>query len=262
MREFLDAVVVTGAGRGIGSAVARRIAENGVPVLCISRTRTCERLAAELTSEGANAHALVVDLSSPSSTGEQVAAWLASVPYQRIGAVLAAGVLGEPGGLLGSNLDDWDYQYRVNVLGNLAVVKALLPRMLDARFGRIIAFAGGGAAYANPMFSGYSLSKTAAARATENLQEELKDKGDFLLVCLAPGAVDTDMLQQVRVAGGPVRTTTDISEPVTFVEEFLQARTCPFSGRFVHVRDDWRSLLNTDRKMPDADRWMLRRVEK
>lgn len=117
---------------------------------------------------------------------------------------------------------------------------------------------GGGAAYAYPLFSGYALSKTAMVRATENLHEELKGLGDFLSVCVAPGAMETDMLAQVRAAGAEVRTTVSLEEPVEFVTAFLETRECAFSGRFVHVRDAWRESMQQNPM--EKDQWLLRRI--
>lgn len=186
-------------------------------------------------------------------------AWISAKPYRRLAVVLAAGTLGERGGLGDGDLGDWTRTFQTNVIGNLAVAKALLPTMKAAGFGRIVALAGGGAAYAYPLFSGYALSKTALVRAVENLAVELRGSGDFLTVCLAPGAMETDMLAAVRAAGAEVRTTVPIEEPVAFIREFIQAKGCGFSGRFVHVRDDWRAWLSAG-EIPD-ERWLLRRKE-
>ena len=175
--------------------------------------------------------------------------------------VLAAAILGPAGPLIDTDLENWDLTYRVGVLGNLAVLKALLPRMLEARFGRIVGFAGGGAAYANPIFPAYSAAKTAMVRVIENLHEDIKDQGDFAVVCVAPGAVDTGMLQQLRDAGGYVKTTVGMEEPVTFIHRFLTAESCGFSGCFVHVGDSYRHLLNSDEGIQSDALWKLRRME-
>jgi NAD(P)-dependent dehydrogenase (short-subunit alcohol dehydrogenase family) len=191
---------------------------------------------------------------------QAVRQWIDGQPYRRLAVLCAAGTVGQAGGILDGDLADWDRTYRTNVLGNLAVVRALLPRMIEAGFGRIAMVAGGGSAYAYPLFSGYALSKTAVVRATENLDAELRPRGDFLTVCLAPGAMETGMLAQVRAAGAEVRTTVAIEEPAEFLATFACAEACGFSGRFVHVRDPWRDWLNAE-SVP-GDRWLLRRIEK
>lgn len=150
---------------------------------------------------------------------------------------------------------------RVNLNGNFAVLKGLLPKMIENKFGRIVAFAGGGAAYQYPLFKAYSASKTAIVRTVENLHEEFKGYGDFSIVALAPGAVETDTLRSVRKAGAEVKTVVDISEPVTFVREFLESERCNISGSFVHVRDNWRYYLNSNNQLSQDSLWKLRRIE-
>lgn len=259
--ERIDCVVITGAGRGIGAATAKHLAGLGVPVLCISRTQNAHSVSRQIEQIGGKASSLVVDLADVSATKKTVSEWLAGVSYQKLGIVLAAGVAGPPGGLLDCDLADWLRVLQTNLIGNLAVVQALLPRMLNSRFGRIVMFGGGGAAYGYPLFGGYALSKVATVRAVENLHEELKSRGDFGVVCLAPGAIETDMLRTVRQAGGHVRTVADISEPVHFIEKFLGSAQCAFSGRFVHVRDNWEAWLDQKEAELPAQQWFLRRVE-
>lgn len=255
-----DAVIITGAGRGLGRAVAERCAAERWPVLCMARTETAEMTRDALRVAGANAQSLVVDLSDPELTRSRVHEWINAQPFRRLAVVCAAGTLGARGGIETSGLTDWGRTFATNVLGNLAVIQGLLPRMLEAGYGRIVTVAGGGAAYAYPVFSGYALSKTAMVRATENLEAELLGRGDFLTMCLAPGAMETEMLAQVRAAGAEVKTTVALNEPAEFIARFISAEKCGFSGRFVHVRDEWSAGLEG---VPvEGDRWLLRRIEK
>jgi len=100
----------------------------------------------------------------------------------------------------------------------------------------------------------------AIVRIIENLHEDLKSKGNFSVVCLAPGANDTEMLKKVREAGGEVKTVVEIGEPVNFVSNFILSRSCNFSGCLVHVRDLWAEYLNNDKKI-ENNQWKLRRIE-
>ena len=200
---------------------------------------------------------MVLDIGDLEKTKSALTGWIHKRSHKKIGLVLAASVLGP------RNFEDlagWEECYRVNVLGNVAVYSGLLTRMLEHKFGRIVGFAGGGAAYAYPLFPAYAASKTAMVRTIENIQEDLKGKGDFAAACLAPGANETNMLKQVRAAGAQVKTTVAISEPVSFVREFLFCNECGFKGSFVHVRDDWRDYLNGEKKIDDKQ-WKLRRTE-
>jgi NADP-dependent 3-hydroxy acid dehydrogenase YdfG len=256
-----DLVIITGAGRGIGRSIALEFGGMGAMVLCISKSERAKETSASICRNGGKSDWISMDLAEYEQTGERVSAWLKDKTFSRIGLVLAAATLGPSGPLKSTHLKEWDIALRTNVLGNLAVVQATLPILLQNKYGRLVFFAGGGAAYAYPIFPGYAASKTALVRAVENLHEDLKDAGDFAVTILAPGAVETDTLACVREHGGYVRTTVPIEEPVGFVREFLSAGKCGFSGCFVHVRDEWQSLLNSDDQFRVKDLWKLRRVE-
>jgi NAD(P)-dependent dehydrogenase (short-subunit alcohol dehydrogenase family) len=256
-----DLVVVTGAGRGIGRAIALEISKSGAMVLCISRSKNCVTTAAEIRAKNGQAEALELDLAAYAIAEKRVAEWLEGQSFRRIGAVLAAGFLGPSGSLMETQLEGWDLTWRTNVLGNLAIARALLLTMQRERFGRLLFFAGGGAAYAYPLFPAYAASKTALARIVENMHEDLKDAGDIKVAIVAPGAVDTDILAIVRAQGGEVRTTVAMEEPVAFACAFLSASHCAFSGAFVHVRDAWKPLLEKSGALRNPDLWKLRRVE-
>jgi len=201
-----------------------------------------------------------VDLADHGATERAVSLWIAERPYRRLGVVLAAAELGPRGPLDASELDAWAHAFEVNVLGNLAVVRALLGRMLEGSAGRVVFLAGGGAGYAYPAFPAYACTKAAVVRAAENLHEDLRTRGDFAVVCLAPGAVETDMLRQVRAAGAEIRTTAPVDDAVRFVEAFLLSPATIVSGRFLHARDTWAEAVAGAAKLP-ADHWKLRRVE-
>jgi NADP-dependent 3-hydroxy acid dehydrogenase YdfG len=258
----VDLVIVTGAGRGIGKAIAIEMSLNKkIPVLCISKSPKVSETADEINNKGGVAFCLQLDIANYDNTKEKVSEWMNGKKFKRVGLVLAASQLGDKFSINDFSLKTWDEIYRTNVLGNLAVIEGALPTMLENKFGRIVAFSGGGSAYAYPVFSAYSASKTAIVRTVENLSEILSDKGDFSVVSLAPGAVATDMLTKVRAAGGEVKTTVDISEPVNFVREFILSEKCNFSGSFVHVRDDWDKFLNNENNLLNNSIWKLRRIE-
>lgn len=258
----LDAVVVTGAGRGIGRAIALASGAGGFHTLCVSRTGNAEATCQAITSRGGHADAMVVDLADHAATQRGVSEWIDALPYHRLGVVLAGGVLGPSANAGDDTLAGWARTFAVNVVGNLAVVQALQSRWAaKGGRGRIVFFGGGGAAYANPQFPAYAASKVAVVRTVENLHESLSPDADVAVVCLAPGAVETDMLRELRAAGGPVRTTAPIEEAVQFVDALLRSNGAKaLSGRFVHVRDAWMDVLAGTRSL-GPDEWKLRRLE-
>ncbi len=259
LETYPDLVVVSGAGRGIGRAMAQDLAKTSF-LLCISQSEKALETAHALRASGCHAEGLVLDLADFATAESTVRDWVQKSCYRRIGAVLAAGILGPRGPLSCSDLHDWHRTFQINVLGNLAVARALIPSQTENQFGRLLFLAGGGAAYAYPAFPAYAASKTALVRIVENLHEDLKDAGDFATAILAPGAVETDMLTAVRASGAEVRTTVGIEEPVAFARAFMTAGHCGFSGGFVHVRDEWSKYLRSEESAVSGDRWKLRRV--
>lgn len=256
-----DVVVVTGAGRGIGKSICLELAKNNVQLLCISKSDSVKDTAKE-TGIYAKTEFLKTDIADFEKTSVEINNWLEKNNYKKIGVVLAASVLGNKFELENFKAKEWSEVMNVNLTGNFNVLGTLLPRMLENKYGRIVAFAGGGSAYAYPIFSAYSASKTAVVRTVENFAEVLKDKGDFAIAALAPGAVETDMLKKVRSFGAEVKTTVDISEPTNFVREFIFSDKCNFSGSFIHVRDEWGNYLNSNIELSCKDMFKLRRIEK
>jgi len=259
--KFPEIVIITGAGQGLGKEVALSLAEENVQTLLISKTKNCKTVAKTINKIGVLCESLVLNIADLNDTENEIMHWISQHPNKKIGIVLCASRLGSVGGVLDSDLDVWLDTYKTNVLGNLAVIKGLIPNMLSTKFGKILFLAGGGSCYGYPLFSGYSLSKTATVREAENLWLELKDKGDFSVACLSPGAMDTKMLEQVKKAGAEVKTTVDIQEPVDFIKEFLKAENCSFNGKLVHVRDDWKKYFMTENTFQQSDVWNLRRIQ-
>lgn len=257
----MELVIVSGAGQGIGRAISIELGKCGISILCISKSNNCVKTTEEIIQNGGKAESLILDIENYNETEKKISNWISSSSYKRIGVVLAAAILGPKGPIAASSLENWHKTFKVNLLGNIAILRGILPRMLKNKFGRIITFAGGGSAYAFPIFPAYSASKTAIVRTTENINEDLKGKGDFAVVCLAPGAVQTKMLDEVSQSGAEVRTIVDISEPINFVKEFINSKTCGFSGSLIHVRDNWKNYLNTSFELKNSSMWKLRRIE-
>ena len=204
----MTVTIITGASRGIGRAITEDLSDLNHEFILISSNQ--------------------VDLMDYQKAYFYVKNLLLSKEIEQINIVLCASQIGTAHSL---GLYEIDSLYRINVLGNMAVIKAASE--LHVRM-RIVWLSGGGAAFPMPEFMGYALSKVATVRAVENLSLSLEDT---TIIALAPGAVDTDMLQKTIDAGCKVRTMTDISEPVTFVRKFILDDSTKLNGMFLHVRD-------------------------
>lgn len=188
-------MLVTGASRGIGRAVAQLLAERGAQVVLCARGRTqLERCAAELPGTGHGVLALDVGDERSWSDAAQAGA-LARVD----GVVTAAAVLA-PVGPIGAYAPAafWETM-RINVLGTLLAVHSCLDTLQDAG-GAVVTFAGGGATSPQPRYDAYATSKAAVVRLGENLAAELAGRG-VRVNAVSPGFVATDIHAATLQAG-------------------------------------------------------------
>jgi NAD(P)-dependent dehydrogenase (short-subunit alcohol dehydrogenase family) len=169
--------VVTGAASGIGLAMARRFAAEGLKVVLADvEEGALEKAAAELRREGADVHACVVDVAE---RGQVVA--LAESAYERYGAVHVlcnnAGVgSGAEGRMWEHDPADWEWAFAVNVWGVFHGVQAFLPRMLAAgEPGHVVNTSSGDGGIAPlPTASVYAVTKAAVVTMTESLYAHLR----------------------------------------------------------------------------------------
>jgi NAD(P)-dependent dehydrogenase (short-subunit alcohol dehydrogenase family) len=213
----------------------------------------------EIRGAGGVAEGAIVDLRDAVSVPAAVQRLLRALAPGPTDLVLAAGTLDQSEPRRRFDPATWSDVIGTNLIGNVAVVDAAADSMREEG-GRICFLAGGGAAYEYPLFPAYAASKVAIVRTVENLAAAWSDVRDFAAVAVAPGAVATDMLEAVVAAGGEVRTRTDVGEVVAFVRSLLESTSTALSGRFVHVRDPWREVLDGDLSL-DGDRWKLRRID-
>jgi 3-oxoacyl-[acyl-carrier protein] reductase len=114
--------------------------------------------------------------------------------------VNCAGRQGPIGPLWENDAPDWARTIEVNLMGTVYCIQAVLPGMMGRRRGKIINFSGGGATSPRPNFSAYAASKAAIVRLTETLAEELRPF-NVQVNAVAPGAINTGMLEEVLAAG-------------------------------------------------------------
>lgn len=252
--DFLEKVVfITGAGRGIGRAIAEAFAENGAKLGLVSKTDNVMKTAKVLCNKTA-ALAFCGDVSNYQFVRDSVGATV-----EKLGAIdiliNAAAVLGPTAILPESDVENWMKTINTNLIGTFLTTHEVLPVMMSRKQGKVINFAGGGAAYAYPRFTAYACSKTAVVRLTETLAEEVAQYNIQVNV-IAPGAVDTDMLRQVKNAGGEVKTTVNMDKPVNLVLYLASQSSNHITGRFIHSKDDY----TTFPKNMDADLYKLRRL--
>jgi 3-oxoacyl-[acyl-carrier protein] reductase len=183
--------VVTGAGRGIGRAIALKFAAEGADVACVSRTaENSEKVAAEVRALGrrAWAHAVdVADSAAVAAAGERILAECGRVDI----LVNNAGVTRD-GLLMRMSEADWDTVLATNLRGAFSFTKAFTRSLLKQRSGRIINIASVIGLMGNAGQCNYAASKAGLIGFTKSVARELGSRG-ITANAIAPGFIETDM---------------------------------------------------------------------
>jgi 3-oxoacyl-[acyl-carrier protein] reductase len=187
--------VVTGAGRGIGRAIALKFAAEGAEVVCVSRTtENSEKVAAEVRALGRKAWAHAVDVADSASVGAAAVKILAECGRVDI-LVNNAGVTRD--GLLMRMSDaDWDTVMDTNLKGAFLVTKAFNRAMLKQRAGRIINIASVIGLIGNAGQCNYAASKAGLIGFTQSAAREFASRG-VTVNAIAPGFIETDMTSEI-----------------------------------------------------------------
>jgi NAD(P)-dependent dehydrogenase (short-subunit alcohol dehydrogenase family) len=205
-------VIVTGASRGIGRAVAEAVAaEGGRLVVTATRRANLEGVLARLAGRGADAHPVELDLGDPDSV--QAAASEAVAALGRVeGLVNNASLLGVRRPLADYPMDVWERVMAVNVTGVLRLTQAVLPAM--SRGASIVNVTSGAAG--RPTWGAYAVSKLALDGITAMLREELADRG-IRCVGVDPGGTRTAM----RAAAHPEEDPATVPHPSSKTAPFI-----------------------------------------
>src|SRR5256885_11380882 len=183
--------VVTGAGRGIGRAIALRFAQAGADVACVSRTaENSEKVAGEVRDLGrrAWAHAVdVTDSAAVASASEKII-----TEGGRVDVLVNNAGITRDGLLMRMSDEDWDVVLNTNLKGAFSFTKAFSRVFLKQRSGRIINITSISGLVGNAGQCNYAASKAALIGFTKSVARELASRG---ITCnaLAPGFIETDM---------------------------------------------------------------------
>jgi 3-oxoacyl-[acyl-carrier protein] reductase len=205
--------VVTGAGSGIGRAIALALAGRGLDVALVGRTEeTLRATAAEVTRLGVRSLVALADVRNDAQVRRAEEAVLHTFGAPRV-VVANAGIAGRRARLEETTEEEWNAVLATNLTGVFFVARAFLPSMRAAGEGRIVTLASISSTLGTAGLAAYCASKWGAVGLTKSLAEELRGSGLQALAVL-PGSVDTPM---VKVGGFPPQMTPeDVARVVVF----------------------------------------------
>ena len=266
--------LVTGGGRGIGRLVAQRLAAAGAAVGLVARS--ADELAASVAlveDVGGVAAAATADVSDERAFARAVAELRRELgPVDLL--VNNAGIVGPIGPMWEVELDSWWRTMEVNVRGVLIGTQLVLPDMIARGGGRVINLASQAGVFRWPMVSGYSVSKAAVVKLTENLARETARYG-VSVFSVHPGLLPIGLsetgdrrapgrrllrgthsqLGDARAARRPGRGSRVGARAVMFL---ATGRGDALSGRHVSVHDDIEAMLEHIDEIRDHDLYVMR----
>src|ERR1700751_6063968 len=226
MRFEGQVAVVTGAGRGIGQAIALRLANEGARVACVSRTEANAKKVADeintIRADAAKAYAVdVADHATVQKIGAQILGDFSRVDILVNNAGVTRDVLA-----MRMSLEDWDRVLNTNLRGAFSFAQAFIRAMIKQRSGRIINISSVIGLMGNAGQTNYAASKAGLIGFTKSLARELASR-DITVNAVAPGFITTDMTAglsdeiknsiQSKIPLGKTGTAEDIANAVAFL---------------------------------------------
>ena len=205
--------LVTGAGKGIGKAIALALAKEGVNVGLVARTENeVKAVAEEVAALGVKASFSTADVSQHSEVEtavEKIKSELGAIDILINNAGTASF-----GSFLELEPEAWEAQIKVNLFGVYYTTRAVLPSMIERKTGDIINISSTAGKAGSAVTSAYSASKFAVFGLTESLMQEVR-KHNIRVTVLAPSTVVTDLAYSANLIKGNAER---VMHPEDFVE--------------------------------------------
>jgi NAD(P)-dependent dehydrogenase (short-subunit alcohol dehydrogenase family) len=245
MHKLLEGkrVLITGASRGLGAAIAEAMGREGASLLLVARSQA--------------------DLSDPGAPRKILTQ--ARRLWPRIDIVVNNAAIAGPMGMIADNdWDRWRETIQVNLLAPAEITKLAIEWMRETGGGgSVINISGGGAASARPGFSAYATAKCGLARFTETVAAEVAPLG-IRVNSIAPGAMNTAMREEIRRAMPESLAGTSTVDPCIAADlavYLASERAAGITGKLISaVWDGWRELDQHSEELRHSDVYTLRRI--
>lgn len=183
------AAIITGAGRGLGKAIARKFLENGARVAIWDRDVESAKQTAEEFSDIGSTHWCNVDITSATEVRDALASTQKMLGEVSI-LVCNAAIPGPNVATAEITAQDWNRVMEINVTGALLCCQAVIPDMVARGYGRIVTIGSVAGKEPGPRIAAYAASKAAVISLTKTMARELATTG-VTVNCVAPGAIRT-----------------------------------------------------------------------
>ena len=273
------AALITGAGRGIGRAIALGFAAQGARLALAARTpgelQETARQISEIGGEpGAGPLVIPVDVTDQSGVEDMVKETLDRFTSIDI-LVNNAGIGGPIGVSQDNDIGEWIQTLQVNVIGLYLCCRAVIPAMVRQGGGKIVNLAGAGANNGWAYLSAYCASKAAVVRLTEVLSLELEEE-NIQVNALGPGSIHTRMWEELRDGAAAINATAihelgqrvtsgggaSLEDTVSLAVFLAGDESGALSGRLISaVADDFAKLTPRIPEIMASDVYTLRRVD-
>ena len=186
--------LVTGASRGIGRAIARRLAQQGARVIAAARGEHARAVVDEITAGGGQAEAMALDVTDRAATDAAIAQVLDR--HQQLDVLVNNAGIARDQLMLRLKREDWDAVLATNLTAAFALTQAALKPMLRQRRGRIISISSVVGQSGNAGQANYAASKAGLIGFTKAVALEVGSRGITANV-VAPGLIETDMTRGI-----------------------------------------------------------------
>ncbi|WP_210490576.1 3-ketoacyl-ACP reductase [Rufibacter aurantiacus] len=205
--------LITGAGKGIGRAIALALAKEGVNIGLLARTKSdLEKVSSEIEALGVETSIVTADVTQIRSVNEAVEQVQQELGFVDI-LINNAGTASF-GKFLDLEPDQWEHIIKVNLMGPYYVTRAVLPAMISKKTGDIVNISSTAGQRGSAVTSAYSASKFGLIGLSESLMQEVR-KHNIRVTTLTPSTVDTGLSAGLNLTNG---NNDKIMQPEDFAE--------------------------------------------
>lgn len=205
--------LITGAGKGIGKAVALQLAKEGVNVALLARTTTnLETVADEIKTFGVKVLVVSADVANIDSVNNAVS--VVEQEFGHIDILINNAGIASFGKFLELSPAEWEKIVQVNLFGTYYVTRAALPKMIERQTGDIVNISSTAGQRGAALTSAYSASKFGVLGLTESLMQEVR-KHNIRVTALTPSTIATDMAKDLNLTDG---NPEKVMQPEDFAE--------------------------------------------